>query len=120
MFLLLIIIIIILLFIFNNNIEYFSGGTNIQLNSNDASPTQTTLTQYRPYWLKTFYNQEQPTYEQEYAQTVADDFNQNFDNDGNNFGIINERFECNKCNKKNNLYNIADYVVSNNYEQVRI
>ena len=117
---LLLILIIILLFIINNNIEYFSGGTNIQLNSNDSSPTQTTLTQYRPYWLKTFYNQEKPTSEQEYAQTIYDDFNQKFDDNGNNFGIINERFECNKCNKKNNLYDLSDYIVSNDHVQLKM
>ena len=118
---LIIIIVIVILFILTNNIEYFSGGTNIQLNSNDSSPTETTLTQYRPYWLSTFYEQN-PNSELEYAQTVENDFNQNFDVDGNGRGVINETFSCRQCNKKNKkkLYNINDYIVSNDYEQIRL
>lgn len=136
MFLLLTIIVIItILFILTNNYEnFFSGGTNIQLNSNDLSPTQTTLTQYRPLWLSTFYKQ-QPTTELEFAETVSNDFNNNFDVLGNNKGILNENFSCNKCKKNkdivnenfscgkwknHNLYNINDYIVSNNYEQIKM
>jgi hypothetical protein len=123
MFLISIIVIIVILFIlYNNNLENFSGGTNIQLNSNDASPTETTLTQYRPYWLSTFYKQQPTNYsESEYAQTVSDDFNQDFDANGNSFGIINENFSCGKCNRKyNNLYNVNDYIVTNDYEQIKL
>ena len=125
MFLLFILIIVILFILTNNYEHFFSGGTNIQLNSNDASPTQTTLTQYRPYWLSTFYNQ-QPTSELEYAQTVSNDFDNNFDVNGNNRGIINEQFSCGnkkhnrKHNRKQKLYNINDYIVSNNYEQIKM
>jgi hypothetical protein len=117
MFLLWIIIIIIVLFFITKNYENFSGGTNIQLNSNDASPTETTLTQYRPYWLSTFYK-ENPTSELELSQTVLNDFDNNFNNNLD----INENFSCNKCknNRKYKLYNINDYIVSNNYEQIKM
>ena len=115
-----IVAIVVIFFLLSNNKENFSGGTNIQLNSNDASINETTLTQYRPYWLSTFYKQ-QPTTELEYAQTVANDFNQNFDVNGNGYGVINERFSCGKCNKnKDYFYNINDYIVTNDYEQLRV
>ena len=125
MFLLWIVFIIIVLLIIAKKYEHFSGGTNIQLNSNDASPTETTLTQYRPYWLSTFYKQ-QPTSELELSQTVSNTFDNNFDVSGNNKSIINEDFSCSKRkhnvkhNIKHKLYNINDYIVSNNYEQIKI
>ena len=122
MFLLWIVVIIIIVFILTNNYEhFFSGGTNIQLNSNDASLTETTLTQYRPYWLSTFYKQ-QPTNELEFTQTVSNDFDNNFDVNGNNKGVIKENFSCKKYenNIKHKLYNINDYIVSNNYEQIKM
>ena len=99
MFLILIIILIIILLLLNCNIEHFtSGGTNIDLNSNDASPTETTLTQYRPYWLPTFYENypkkyykddiiiypssygDYPLTKTEFKNTISDDFDIN--NDG--------------------------------------
>jgi hypothetical protein len=123
MFLILILVLIILFFLTRNTESFSSGGTNIQLNSNDASPTETTLTQYRPYWLPTFYQQDNvPTSELDYAKTISDDFNQNFDVNGNHYGVINENFNCNKWRKynKNRFYNVNDYIVSNDYEQLRI
>ena len=131
MFLILIIIIIIILLLLNCNVENFtSGGTNIDLNSNDASLNQTTLTQYRPYWLPTFYEYspkkyyeddiviypssygDYPLTKTEFTNTVSDDFNINSDGD------INRNYSC----KNNNIAyrQINDYIVSNDYVQVKI
>ena len=49
------IIIIIVFYFSNNSFEFFSGGTTIQMNSNDASPNETTLSYYNPLILPIYY-----------------------------------------------------------------
>ena len=132
MFLILIIILIILLLFLNCNVEKFtSGGTNIDLNSNDASLTETTLSQYRPYRLSTFYERypvrhykedsiiypssygDYPIKELEHENIVIDGFD-------NTKKKIHEEFVC--CNKKNNrkFFPINNQIVSNDYVQAEI
>lgn len=103
--------------LFNNTEEEFSGGTNIQLNSNDASPTETTLTQYRPYWLKTFYEQnEMDKFVEPDIVYIPD--KEKTDIYGNYYKDITENFCCGR--NKNKIYDINDYIVTNDDEQLKL
>lgn len=99
MIILIILLLIIIFLLYNNNTihEPFSGGSNIQMNSNSISPI-----------LDPYIYDIKPSEQQEYADTIAYDMNHPFDVDGDGYGVTNLNDEPEEIDSIN-LTNMEEY-----------